>query len=692
MRICLAGMGNKHSYCEDFTITEYSREQKRIHHIMIEEQQKQGKLLHLGPFSPEETECGNSDSEDDSNSDLDFDEYLFLQPVPVRQRRMMLRTSGIKKIDGTEKDLCRDIRQSREVCGCDCRVYCDPETCRCSLAGIKCQVDRLSFPCGCSKDGCGNVTGRIEFNPIRVRTHFIHTLMRLELDKKDTDMISNTPPRPQQELVTPPSREIVTNAQTTDVNGEQTNVDLTEFNSNEKGSCRDCQNSEVCHAMMQEVQYSSIESDQCAISNIFSASNHYKTSPDSTTPLSLCPTSNGGDHLPRVMLFSDSDDDAYHAENTVSMFHFKQDDHSYSEASECSSEGGDYHKSYQNLTPFHSGLSHRNDVNSEFCIATSQHMLVPEAQSQESSYIELGSRTSGEYKEQRSFMAGSSDLWNCGNNAMSTPATNTAAYSKYPSNGNTSLCCQQSTVMTYPLNKSSCARQSTTTTYQRTCDSSLMPILKNTSTPVESATTLTQLKPSSNHQSPSSLNKNGGSAISTQYTVMTDTTKDAIAENCPAISTHMNSLTSDVSMGFPSQTDGVSQSKIITDSDNLLLSNSFTRYDLDSSSACSETLSIDQSDTHSQTFDNGLDIDIIRSTIQDENTDKASSSSCNILASLSLTLPSQEMSLYSTDTESSQVMMNHHERNTNGTIISDDNMGANFREIIKESIVEIVSV
>ena len=48
--------------------------------------------------------------------------------------------SGIKKIDTIEKEECRDIRSSREMCGCDCRVYCDPETCSCSVAGIKCQV------------------------------------------------------------------------------------------------------------------------------------------------------------------------------------------------------------------------------------------------------------------------------------------------------------------------------------------------------------------------------------------------------------------------------------------------------------------------------------------------------------------------------------------------------------------------
>lgn len=45
-------------------------------------------------------------------------------------------------------------------------------------------MDRAGFPCGCSRDGCANHSGRIEFNPVRVRTHFIHTLMRLELEKK----------------------------------------------------------------------------------------------------------------------------------------------------------------------------------------------------------------------------------------------------------------------------------------------------------------------------------------------------------------------------------------------------------------------------------------------------------------------------------------------------------------------------
>lgn len=52
------------------------------------------------------------------------------------------------------------------------------------LCFSRCQMDHTSFPCGCTKDGCGNTEGRIEFNQARVQTHFIHTIMKLELEKQ----------------------------------------------------------------------------------------------------------------------------------------------------------------------------------------------------------------------------------------------------------------------------------------------------------------------------------------------------------------------------------------------------------------------------------------------------------------------------------------------------------------------------
>lgn len=69
-----------------------------------------------------------------------LEEANFLQPHPPRQRRALLRASGVRRIDREEKRELQALRQSREDCGCHCDGVCDPETCSCSLAGIKCQV------------------------------------------------------------------------------------------------------------------------------------------------------------------------------------------------------------------------------------------------------------------------------------------------------------------------------------------------------------------------------------------------------------------------------------------------------------------------------------------------------------------------------------------------------------------------
>ncbi|XP_008194370.2 uncharacterized protein Axud1 isoform X1 [Tribolium castaneum] len=179
------GMGAQHSYVRKFTIGEHANEQRRIHRQLLQQLRSERHSTggNGGASSSDESDSEEEPS-DASESEMDLDNYYFLQPVSIRQRRALLRASGVRKIDSLEKDECRDIRTSREFCGCGCKGYCDPDTCSCSQAGIKCQVDRLNFPCGCSRDSCGNSSGRIEFNPVRVRTHFIHTLMRLELEKK----------------------------------------------------------------------------------------------------------------------------------------------------------------------------------------------------------------------------------------------------------------------------------------------------------------------------------------------------------------------------------------------------------------------------------------------------------------------------------------------------------------------------
>nr|XP_015199647.1 PREDICTED: cysteine/serine-rich nuclear protein 2 isoform X1 [Lepisosteus oculatus] len=188
------GMARHHSAIRRYTLGEFAHEQETSHRQALRQHLRQEKLnaRKLKLTRNGTVECAEAESltlDDVSDEDIDVDgvevdDYFFLQPLPTKRRRALLRASGIARIDAEEKTELRAIRLSREECGCDCRFYCDPQNCGCSQAGIKCQVDRMSFPCGCSRDGCGNVAGRIEFNPLRVRTHYLHTIMKLDLEKK----------------------------------------------------------------------------------------------------------------------------------------------------------------------------------------------------------------------------------------------------------------------------------------------------------------------------------------------------------------------------------------------------------------------------------------------------------------------------------------------------------------------------
>lgn len=96
----------------------------------------------------ESVEADGLTLDDVSDEDIDVenvevDDYFFLQPLPTKRRRALLRASGVHRIDAEEKQELRAIRLSREECGCDCRLYCDPEACACSQAGIKCQVSQI---------------------------------------------------------------------------------------------------------------------------------------------------------------------------------------------------------------------------------------------------------------------------------------------------------------------------------------------------------------------------------------------------------------------------------------------------------------------------------------------------------------------------------------------------------------------
>ncbi|VVC42360.1 Hypothetical protein CINCED_3A011956 [Cinara cedri] len=177
------GMTRVHSSSRVFSLPEYVAEQRRIRRNLFQLSQSEVTVTNS---DDSDSDVGAVDVFSESEADLDSDSNgSFLQPVPTRQRRALLKAAGVEKIDSSEKDDCKNIRLSREFCGCLCRGFCDPDTCACFQAGITCQVDRMNFPCGCTVDGCGNSVGRIEFNPTRVRKHFIHTIMRLEIKKRE---------------------------------------------------------------------------------------------------------------------------------------------------------------------------------------------------------------------------------------------------------------------------------------------------------------------------------------------------------------------------------------------------------------------------------------------------------------------------------------------------------------------------
>lgn len=191
---CTLGMMQRHSAQRKYTLAEFAVEQRHLRQEKLINRLREEKLEVLkqkltknGTQESEEADQLTVDDipeEEIDISGVNLDSGSFLHPYPSKRRHAILKAAGVKKIDKEEKRQLHALRMSREDCGCSCQGFCEPETCSCSLAGIKCQMDHSSFPCGCTKDGCGNTEGRIEFNPSRVQTHYIHTIMKLELEKR----------------------------------------------------------------------------------------------------------------------------------------------------------------------------------------------------------------------------------------------------------------------------------------------------------------------------------------------------------------------------------------------------------------------------------------------------------------------------------------------------------------------------
>uniref|UniRef100_A0A4W5MCK3 Cysteine-serine-rich nuclear protein 1b n=1 Tax=Hucho hucho TaxID=62062 RepID=A0A4W5MCK3_9TELE len=188
---CSLGMVQRHSALRRYTLEEYAVQQRVLRREKLINRLREEKLDALkqkvspGRCMYEADRLTVDDIPEDEMdvSSYNLDDGSFLHPYPSKRRHALLKAAGVKMVQEEKRQL-QQLRVSREDCGCDCQGFCEPETCACSLAGIKCQMDHSSFPCGCTKDGCGNQEGRIEFNSSRVQTHYIHTIMKLELEKR----------------------------------------------------------------------------------------------------------------------------------------------------------------------------------------------------------------------------------------------------------------------------------------------------------------------------------------------------------------------------------------------------------------------------------------------------------------------------------------------------------------------------
>ena len=102
-----------------------------------------------------------------------------LAPISQNARESILKAAGVRRIlKGEERD-CKEIRQSRVTCGCDCGDVCLPETCECTLNGIDCQVDFDRFPCSCQTNSCHNGNGRKEYDLSAINKHYSETFVKV---------------------------------------------------------------------------------------------------------------------------------------------------------------------------------------------------------------------------------------------------------------------------------------------------------------------------------------------------------------------------------------------------------------------------------------------------------------------------------------------------------------------------------
>ena len=116
-------MEETHHSCEELSLDQHATKRWR-------ESRKPG-IVGEGPVI-RTSEAIMSDT-DQAGEEGDY--ISILLPVDSKERRVLLRRSGTMEIDTREKEECRELRVSRQTCGCTCQLYCLPDTCPCAKVG-----------------------------------------------------------------------------------------------------------------------------------------------------------------------------------------------------------------------------------------------------------------------------------------------------------------------------------------------------------------------------------------------------------------------------------------------------------------------------------------------------------------------------------------------------------------------------
>uniref|UniRef100_A0A8C5Q368 Cysteine and serine rich nuclear protein 1 n=1 Tax=Leptobrachium leishanense TaxID=445787 RepID=A0A8C5Q368_9ANUR len=312
---CTLGMKRKHCSVRHYTLDDFSKEQLNHRREKVMEQLKEEKLLALRSMftmngTIESEKANNLSIDDICDEDIDMtnvelDDGFSPRMYPAKKRRALLKSEGVKKIDKSEKYELNEIRNSRKQCGCDCQDYCDPETCACHLAGIKCQRDHSTFPCGCKRDGCGNRNGRVEFNSSRVQTHFLHTVMKLELEEKSQSSDGNEEP---EDSCSDLDELFSGSPELANVNEEEETVPVT-----------------TSYQFSMELEAAGENSCSSDVTDISTSSNQSEDSeePYETTPSDKSQSDVDDDYLARILHFNDSEyeESSSDCQDNLSFFH-----------------------------------------------------------------------------------------------------------------------------------------------------------------------------------------------------------------------------------------------------------------------------------------------------------------------------------------------------------------------------------